>query len=82
MIDFRDTPSYKEDSYFRKEYVEKLLSWQNQHVIKVITGVRRSGKSVILKEVCKEISKSEYEEFRKISAYERFPQHRSQKRRF
>ena len=58
MIDFRDTPPYKEDSYLRKEYVEKLLSWQNQHVIKVITGVRRSGKSVILKEVCKEISKS------------------------
>lgn len=58
MIDFRDTPLYKEDSYFRKEYVEKLLSWQDQHVIKVITGVRRSGKSVILKEVCKEISKS------------------------
>ena len=61
MIDFRDTPSYKEDSYFRKEYVEKLLFWQNQHVIKVITGVRRSGKSVILKEVCKEISKSAQE---------------------
>ena len=58
MIDFRDTPLYKEDSYFRNKYVEKLLSWQNQHVIKVITGVRRSGKSVILKEVCKEISKS------------------------
>ena len=58
MIDFRDTPLYKEDSYFRKEYVEKLLFWQDQHVIKVITGVRRSGKSVILKEVCKEISKS------------------------
>ena len=58
MIDFRDTPFYKEDSYFRKEYVEKLLFWRDHHVIKVITGVRRSGKSVILKEVCKEISKS------------------------
>ena len=58
MIDFRNTPLYKEDSYFRKEYVEKLLSWRDHHVIKVITGVRRSGKSVILKEVCKEISKS------------------------
>ena len=30
---------------------------------------------------CKEISKSEYEEFRQISAYERFPQHRSDKKR-
>ena len=58
MIDFRNTSLYKEDSYFRKEYVEKLLSWRDHHVIKVITGVRRSGKSVILKEVCKEISKS------------------------
>ncbi len=58
MIDFRNTPLYKEDSYFRKEYVEKLLFWRDHHVIKVITGVRRSGKSVILKEVCKEISKS------------------------
>ena len=58
MIDFRNTPLYKEDSYFRKEYIEKLLSWRDHHVIKVITGVRRSGKSVILKEVCKEISKS------------------------
>lgn len=58
MIDFRDNPLYKEDSYFRKEYVEKLLFWRDHHVIKVITGVRRSGKSVILKEVCKEISKT------------------------
>ena len=58
MIDFRNTSLYKEDSYFRKEYIEKLLSWRDHHVIKVITGVRRSGKSVILKEVCKEISKS------------------------
>ena len=58
MIDFRNTPLYKEDSYYRKEYVEKLLSWRDHHVIKVITGVRRSGKSVILKEICKEISKS------------------------
>jgi len=58
MIDFRNTSLYKEDSYFRKEYIEKLLSWRDHHLIKVITGVRRSGKSVILKEVCKEISKS------------------------
>ena len=58
MIDFRNTSLYKEDSYFRKEYIEKLLSWRDHHVIKVITGVRRSGKSVILKDVCKEISKS------------------------
>jgi len=29
----------------------------------------------------KEISKAEYDEFRKISAYDRFPQHRSERKR-
>ena len=45
-------------SIFRAEYLKKLLLWKDKHVIKIITGIRRSGKSVILKEFCKEISKT------------------------
>ncbi len=33
----------------RKEYLEKLISWKNEKVIKVITGIRRCGKSTLLK---------------------------------
>ena len=32
----------------RKEYLEKLLAWKDEPVIKVITGIRRSGKSTLL----------------------------------
>ena len=32
----------------RKEYIEKLLSYKDRGVIKVITGLRRSGKSTLL----------------------------------
>ncbi len=32
----------------RKEYLEKLLSWKDEKVIKVITGLRRCGKSTLL----------------------------------
>lgn len=33
----------------RKEYLKQLLSWKDQSVIKVLTGIRRCGKSTILK---------------------------------
>jgi predicted AAA+ superfamily ATPase len=33
----------------RKEYIEKLLSYKEKGVIKVVTGLRRSGKSILLK---------------------------------
>lgn len=36
---------------FRKEYVEKLLRYKDMDVIKVITGIRRSGKSTIMKQL-------------------------------
>ena len=36
----------------RKEYMNKLLQWQDKQIIKVITGVRRSGKSTLLKLFC------------------------------
>ncbi len=32
----------------RKEYLEKLLSWKDEQVIKVVTGIRRCGKSTLL----------------------------------
>ena len=33
----------------RKEYLQQLLSWKDEQVIKVVTGIRRCGKSTILK---------------------------------
>ena len=62
MIDLRETLYFDEYSLVRKEYLDKLHSWKDKHVIKVITGSRRSGKSVILKEFCKEISKNAFYE--------------------
>ena len=59
MLDYRFAEAYKEFSLLRKEPLTRLLSWKNQHVIKIITGVRRCGKSVVLKQLCKEISKDE-----------------------
>jgi hypothetical protein len=32
----------------RTEYLEKLLQWKNEQVIKVVTGIRRCGKSTLL----------------------------------
>ena len=33
----------------RKEYFQRLLSWKDKKMIKVITGIRRCGKSTLLK---------------------------------
>lgn len=32
----------------RKEYLEELISWKDEQVIKVVTGIRRCGKSTLL----------------------------------
>ncbi len=32
----------------RKEYLDKLISWKDEQVIKVVTGIRRCGKSMLL----------------------------------
>lgn len=32
----------------RKEYLEKLIEWKNEQVTKVVTGIRRCGKSTLL----------------------------------
>lgn len=34
----------------RKEYMQRLLSWKDEQVIKVVTGIRRCGKSTLLKQ--------------------------------
>ncbi|MCM1087187.1 MAG: ATP-binding protein, partial [Muribaculaceae bacterium] len=36
------------DMVLRKEYLEKLISWKDEQVIKVVTGIRRCGKSTLL----------------------------------
>lgn len=33
----------------RKEYLNKLITWKDKQLIKIVTGVRRCGKSVLLK---------------------------------
>lgn len=42
----------------RKEYLEKLISFKDTDFIKVITGVRRSGKSVLLKQYMQYLQES------------------------
>ena len=32
----------------RKEYLKQLMSWKDEQVIKVVTGIRRCGKSTLL----------------------------------
>ena len=33
----------------RKEYLSSLIQWKDEQVIKVVTGIRRCGKSTLLK---------------------------------
>ena len=32
----------------RKEYLDRLIGYRDKHVIKIITGIRRCGKSTLL----------------------------------
>ena len=42
----------------RKNYLEKLVAWKDERVIKVVTGIRRCGKSTLL-DLYKEYLKGE-----------------------
>ena len=45
----------KKNFIYREEYMNKLNSYKDKQIIKVITGIRRSGKSTILNEFKKEL---------------------------
>lgn len=51
----------------REEYLNKLLKWKDEKVIKVITGVRRCGKSTLLVQFQQELLKSGTDEDQIIS---------------
>lgn len=38
----------EESMVHREEFLQKLIKWQNENVIKVITGIRRCGKSTLM----------------------------------
>jgi len=46
----------------RKEYIDKLLSYRDKDIIKVVTGLRRSGKSTLLQMFRDDLSKIEVTE--------------------
>lgn len=51
----------------RKEYLQKLLSWKDEQVIKVVTGIRRCGKSTLLSQYQNDLVSSGIEESQIIS---------------
>ena len=51
----------------REKYLKKIRPFYNQDLIKVITGIRRSGKSIILKQIINEINDSGVKEENIIS---------------
>lgn len=51
----------------RKKYLEKLIKLKNKQIIKVVTGVRRCGKSTLLKQFQEYLADSGVEKERIIS---------------
>ena len=51
----------------RKEYLDKLLAWMDKQLIKVITGVRRCGKSTLMEMFQARLKKDGVEERRILS---------------
>ena len=43
---------------YREEYMKKLQNYKDKQIIKVLTGIRRAGKSTILEEFRKELIKN------------------------
>ena len=62
----------------RKEYLEQLIQWKDEQVIKVVTGIRRCGKSTLLLQyqewlkasgVSEELEYEELQDYKKLYAY-------------
>lgn len=47
---------------FRESYIQRLLKFQDKHLIKVVTGVRRCGKSTLLAQFQAELQKQGVEQ--------------------
>jgi predicted AAA+ superfamily ATPase len=45
----------------RKPYMQQLREWKDKHIIKVVTGMRRTGKSTMLEMLAQELRNSESE---------------------
>ena len=58
----------------REQYLKKIRGFYDSDLIKIITGIRRSGKSVILETIMNEIRNTTdniiYLNFENISTYE------------
>ena len=72
-----DTKIFSEMMYFeRKEYLDKLISAEGNGMIKIITGIRRCGKSFLLFNIfCKHLLERGVSEDHIIQAL--IPQHYS-----
>ena len=62
----------------RKEYLDQLWAWKDERQIKVVTGIRRCGKSVLLEQyqqrllancVSRTFTKGRQSQYRKIWFY-------------
>lgn len=51
----------------RKEYLNKLIQWKDEQVIKVVTGIRRCGKSTLLMQYQEYLKQSGIEEKQIVS---------------
>ena len=55
--------SFKETGIYREKHVQKIMKWLDRPEIIIVKGVRRAGKSTILKQVASELKKAVYVNF-------------------
>lgn len=55
IVDFEGIVQYNGHMIRRDHYIEELRPFYDSDLIKIITGIRRSGKSVILEQVMREL---------------------------